>query len=52
MPLYPGVSIVFRLQRHHAGETPNVVMLFHVLPDEFSEEVKQANYEFYEKPDG
>jgi len=24
-------------------------MLLHVLPDEFSEDVKQANYEFYEK---
>lgn len=49
MPCYPEGYDHF-----NAGETtllkqPDVVMLIYVLPDEFSDEVKKANYDFYEK---
>ena len=39
---------------HNCGETtlvkqPDVVMLLYVLPDEFDDEVKRVNYEYYEE---
>ncbi len=49
MPCYPEGYDHF-----NAGETtllkqPDVVMLTYVLPDEFSPEIKKANYDYYEK---
>ncbi len=49
MPVYPEGYDHF-----NAGETtllkqPDVIMLLYVLPDEFSDEIKRINYEFYEK---
>lgn len=48
MPCYPQGYDHF-----NAGETtllkqPDVIMLIYVLPDEFSDAVKKANYDFYE----
>ena len=49
MPVYPE-----GYHEHNAKETtlvkqPDVVMLLYVLPDEFDDEVKRINYEYYEK---
>ncbi|MEH6648896.1 MAG: glycosyl hydrolase family 65 protein [Motiliproteus sp.] len=49
MPCYPAGYDHF-----NAGETtllkqPDVVMLMYVLPDEYDDEIKRRNYEFYEK---
>ncbi len=49
MPVYPE-----GYYEHNAKETtlvkqPDVVMLMYVLPDEFDDEVKRINYEYYEK---
>ena len=49
MPCYPA-----GYDHYNAGETklvkqPDVVMLMYVLPDEFDDEVKAANYAYYEK---
>jgi kojibiose phosphorylase len=49
LPCYP-----VGYDHFNAGETtllkqPDVVMLIYVLPDEFSDAVKKANYDFYEQ---
>lgn len=49
MPCYPAGYDHF-----NAGETtllkqPDVIMLIYVLPDEFGDAVKKANYDFYER---
>ncbi len=49
MPVFPE-----GYHEHNAKETtlvkqPDVVMLMYVLPDEFDDEVKRINYEYYEK---
>lgn len=49
MPVYPEGLDHFTCNDTMLVKQPDVVMLLHVLPDEFSEEVKRANYEFYEK---
>jgi len=48
MPRYPDGYHHFNLESTMLLKQPDVVMLMHVLPDEFSEEVKRANFEFYE----
>jgi kojibiose phosphorylase len=49
MPVYPD-----GYHEHNAKETtlvkqPDIVMLMYVLPDEFDDEVKKINYDYYEK---
>jgi kojibiose phosphorylase len=48
MPLYPKGYNHFNCEETQLLKQPDVVMLMHVLPDEFSEEVKKANFEYYE----
>jgi len=48
MPRYPEGYHHFNCEDTMLLKQPDVVMLMHVLPDEFSEEVKKANFEFYE----
>jgi kojibiose phosphorylase len=49
MPIYPN-----GYHEHNANEAtlvkqPDIVMLMYVLPDEFGDEVKKINYDYYEK---
>jgi kojibiose phosphorylase len=48
MPRYPEGYHHFNCEDTMLLKQPDVVMLMHVLPDEFSEQVKKANFEFYE----
>ncbi|HEY5846398.1 MAG TPA: glycosyl hydrolase family 65 protein [Microlunatus sp.] len=48
MPLYPTGYHHFNCEDTQLLKQPDVVMLMRVLPDEFSEEVKRANFEYYE----
>lgn len=49
MPCYPEGHDHFSLNASMLLKQPDVVMLNYLLPDEFSDEVKAANYAFYEK---
>lgn len=49
MPLYPEGYDHFNADETTLVKQPDVMMLLYVLPDEFSDEVKRINYEFYEK---
>jgi kojibiose phosphorylase len=48
MPRYPQGYHHFNCEDTQLLKQPDVVMLMHMLPDEFSEEVKKANFEYYE----
>jgi len=48
MPEYPKGYNHDNCQDTTLIKQPDVVMLLYVLPDEFSDEVKKANYEYYE----
>jgi len=48
MPRYPKGYHHFNCEDTQLLKQPDVVMLMHMLPDEFSEEVKKANFEYYE----
>ncbi len=48
MPRYPEGYNHFNCEETQLLKQPDVVMLMHVLPDEFSDEVKKANFEYYE----
>ncbi|HYP43962.1 MAG TPA: glycosyl hydrolase family 65 protein [Propionibacteriaceae bacterium] len=48
MPRYPEGYHHFNCEDTQLLKQPDVVMLMHVLPDEFSEDVKRANFEYYE----
>jgi kojibiose phosphorylase len=48
MPMYPPGYHHYNLAGTKLLKQADVVMLTYVLPDEFSDEVKRANYEYYE----
>ncbi|MEU4419917.1 glycosyl hydrolase family 65 protein [Actinoplanes sp. NPDC024001] len=48
MPMYPSGHHHYNLAGTKLLKQADVVMLTYVLPDEFSDEVKLANYEYYE----
>ncbi len=48
MPLYPPGYHHDNCDTTTLIKQPDVVMLMYILPDEFDDEVKKANYEFYE----
>lgn len=48
MPMYPPGYHHYNLASTKLLKQADVVMLTYVLPDEFSDEVKLANYEYYE----
>ena len=48
MPRYPEGYHHFNCEETQLLKQPDVVMLMHVLPDEFTEDVKKANFEYYE----
>lgn len=48
MPRYPDGYHHFNCEDTMLLKQPDVVMLMYMLPDEFSMEVKRANFEFYE----
>ena len=48
MPMYPPGYHHYNLAGTRLLKQADVVMLTYVLPDEFSDEVKLANYEYYE----
>ncbi|WP_171180845.1 glycoside hydrolase family 65 protein [Ruegeria sp. HKCCD8929] len=49
MPVYPEGHDHFSLNDSMLLKQPDVIMLNYLLPDEFSDEIKAANYAFYEK---
>lgn len=49
MPCYPAGYDHFNAGSTTLLKQPDVVMLIYVLPDEFSADVKRANYEYYEQ---
>jgi len=49
MPLYPEGRDHFTLNDTMILKQPDVIMLMYMLPDEFSDAAKKANYEFYER---
>ena len=49
MPKYPEGYDHFNADETKLVKQPDVIMLLYVLPDEFSDEIKQINYEYYEK---
>jgi kojibiose phosphorylase len=49
MPIYPAGLDHYTCNGTMLLKQPDVVMLLHVLSDEFTSEVKRENYEFYEK---
>lgn len=49
MPLYPDGRDHFTLNDTMILKQPDVVMLTYLLPDEFSDEEKKVNFDFYEK---
>jgi len=48
MPRYPDGYHHYNLERSRLLKQADVVMLTYVLPDDFPDEVKRANYDFYE----
>ena len=48
MPRYPEGYHHFNCETTQLLKQPDVLMLNYLLPDEFSPEVKQANFEYYE----
>ena len=48
MPRYPAGYHHFNCEDTMLLKQPDVIMLMHMLPDEFSEEVKRTNFEYYE----
>jgi kojibiose phosphorylase len=48
MPRYPKGYHHFNLEGTKLLKQPDVVMLMYLLPDEFTTEVKKANFEYYE----
>jgi kojibiose phosphorylase len=48
MPRYPEGYNHYNCEETQLLKQPDVVMLMHVLPDEFSEQVKKTNFEYYE----
>ncbi|MDH3699026.1 MAG: hypothetical protein OEQ81_10195 [Flavobacteriaceae bacterium] len=48
MPIYPSGYDHDNCDTTTLIKQPDVVMLMYILPDEFDEEVKKANYEYYE----
>jgi kojibiose phosphorylase len=48
MPMYPPGYHHYNLAGTNLVKQADVVMLMYVLPDEFGDEVKRANYEYYE----
>ena len=48
MPIFPKGYNHDNSQGTTLIKQPDVVMLLYILPDEFSDEVKKANYEYYE----
>ena len=48
MPRYPKGYHHFNCETTQLLKQPDVVMLIYLLPDEFSTEVKRANFEYYE----
>jgi kojibiose phosphorylase len=48
MPVYPDGYDHFNLNGAMLLKQPDVVMLMYLLPDEFTDEAKKANFEFYE----
>jgi kojibiose phosphorylase len=49
MPAYPAGYDHFNADETTLLKQPDVVMLMYVLPDEFDDEVKRVNYEYYEQ---
>jgi kojibiose phosphorylase len=49
MPVYPAGYDHFNADETTLLKQPDVVMLMYVLPDEFDDEVKRVNYEYYEQ---
>lgn len=49
MPKYPEGIDHFNADETKLVKQPDVLMLLYVLPDEFSDEIKQINYEYYER---
>lgn len=49
MPCYPEGHDHFSLNGSTLLKQPDVIMLNYLLPDEFSDDVKAANYAYYEK---
>lgn len=49
MPCYPDGRDHFTLNDTMILKQPDVIMLNYLLPDEFTDEEKQVNFEFYEK---
>lgn len=48
MPRYPEGLTHFTCNDTTLLKQPDVVMLMYILPDEFSDEIKKINYEYYE----
>ncbi len=49
MPAYPAGYDHFNADETTLLKQPDVVMLMYVLPDEFDDEVKRINYDYYEQ---
>ena len=49
MPVYPSGYDHFNADETTLLKQPDVVMLMYVLPDEFDDEVKRVNYDYYEQ---
>ncbi|MFT5264774.1 MAG: kojibiose phosphorylase [Polaribacter sp.] len=49
MPIYPEGYDHFNAQETTLVKQPDVVMLMYVLPDEFDDEIKRINYDYYEQ---
>ena len=49
MPAYPSGYDHFNADETTLLKQPDVVMLMYVLPDEFSDDIKRINYNFYEQ---
>jgi kojibiose phosphorylase len=49
MPVYPEGYDHFNALETTLVKQPDVIMLMYVLPDEFDDEIKRINYDYYEK---
>ncbi|MBT8373661.1 MAG: glycoside hydrolase family 65 protein, partial [Deltaproteobacteria bacterium] len=49
MPVFPAGYHMFNAKETTLIKQPDIVMLMYVLPDEFGDEVKKVNYDYYEK---
>ena len=49
MPVFPAGYHMFNAKETTLVKQPDIVMLMYVLPDEFGDEVKKINYDYYEK---